>query len=871
MSSCSTTCNFCGKKFDRYFNLQRHLTETKNTPCSIMNKNADRSNDYESSSSDDDKIPYIISGNPSLPPVNDNNSISDTDSNADDEIPYLFHRNPPLGTIPSLSNSTEHYQNNRNRNERSRDSCSNSSQSFFQPLAVQYDQNQYSGDEDVHSDSDQHSGNDDVHSDSDSESDRFSIVDSSCSDADDAHENNVYYAESYAQSYLAHITNNQFMDTYNSNDSNSSLAEYSDSSNISSQEHSHDNNSVNSDFSMMNTEHLLEDNSSLSDASQQSDEANENEPIDPVEAKLLMLMTKFSIPLHAYPKFIKWGKECKESSGYNFDRPTSFGSTIKKLTSHKSMQHNKPRIVDVTVEGAPTCTVHAFPFLMNIRKLLSNKDVMSKSVFNYDGRRSYYGEINSGKWWQMAEADLNNRLEYFNISSREHHHVAPIILFIDATHCDRNGRLKAEPVLCSLGNISLQERKKPSAWFFLGLLPSKNLTSAERKKAKQGRGLRSAYIKLYHECLREIFKELIQIQKQDRQTGKGIPCYVAGLGKKYLHFELCFVIGDTVGHDYLCCHYQTYSSSTPKPCRACNIPWDEMDNPEFECTWTNADELYHSIHVCMNNIMNRENVTENREKAQSLSHLLHLPIFHEMFFGASKLGILGATPYEILHMLLLGTLKSSLKCLYSFVEVINTPNGSFKKELFDSSEFERRVRIISQHSKRQSDREMPRMSFNSGVTTLAGIQGQEYVGLSILTIAALPGMLKDRNIEKQFASLLWTGIVLYSKATRDKFPYIELARSESGGDLAFHKCVADYIKQYVTTCGKQREIQSPKTGTKQQKIHGLTHLSKQIELYGSAENFNGSYLESHLKSFIKHPAKRTRKTHSYFSSDLINR
>ena len=93
MSSCSTTCNFCGKKFDRYFNLQRHLTETKNTPCSIMNKNADRSNDYESSSSDDDKIPYIISGNPSLPPVNDNNSISDTDSNADNEIPYLFHRN----------------------------------------------------------------------------------------------------------------------------------------------------------------------------------------------------------------------------------------------------------------------------------------------------------------------------------------------------------------------------------------------------------------------------------------------------------------------------------------------------------------------------------------------------------------------------------------------------------------------------------------------------------------------------------------------------------------------------------------------------------------------------------------------------------
>ena len=331
MSSCSTTCIFCGKKFDRHFNLQRHLTETKNTPCSVMNKNADRSNDCESSSSDDDKTPCVMSGNPSQPPVNDNNSMSDTDSNADDEIPCLFHRNPPLGTVPSLSNSTEHCQNNGKRNETSCDSCSNSSQSFFQPSPVQHDQNQHSGDEDVHSDSDQHSGNDDVHSDSDSESDRFSIVDSSCSDADDAHENNVYCAESCAQSHLAHIANNQFVDTCNGNDSDSSLAECSDSLNISSQEHSHDNNSANSDF-MMNAGHLFEENSSLSDASQGTEESNENEPMDPVEAKLLMLMTKFSAPSHACPKFIKWGKECKESSGCNFDRPTSFGSTTKKLT-----------------------------------------------------------------------------------------------------------------------------------------------------------------------------------------------------------------------------------------------------------------------------------------------------------------------------------------------------------------------------------------------------------------------------------------------------------------------------------------------------------------------------------------------------------
>eukprot|EP00972_Heterocapsa_arctica_P009728 1431986-Heterocapsa_arctica.AAC.1 len=53
-------------------------------------------------------------------------------------------------------------------------------------------------------------------------------------------------------------------------------------------------------------------------------------------------------------------------------------------------------------------------------------------------------------------------------------------------------------------------------------------------------------------------------------------------------------------------------------------------------------------------------------------------------------------------------------------------------------EIERRIRVLSMHSKRQSDRDMPRASFNKGVSQLSGIQGQEYVGLSLLTIAALP-------------------------------------------------------------------------------------------------------------------------------------
>eukprot|EP00957_Ditylum_brightwellii_P194312 14798690-Ditylum_brightwellii.AAC.1 len=98
---------------------------------------------------------------------------------------------------------------------------------------------------------------------------------------------------------------------------------------------------------------------------------------------------------------------------------------------------------------------------------------------------------------------------------------------VGAIHCDHNGRLQAEPVLCSIGNINLQMRKDPSAWFSLGLLPMKMLTPAKRKATKKGHGLRSAQQKLYHGCLHLILKELIDLQPDDKENGTGMAVNVA--------------------------------------------------------------------------------------------------------------------------------------------------------------------------------------------------------------------------------------------------------------------------------------------------------------------------------------------------------
>jgi len=84
--------------------------------------------------------------------------------------------------------------------------------------------------------------------------------------------------------------------------------------------------------------------------------------------------------------------------------------------------------------------------------------------------------------------------------------------------------------------------------------------------------------------------------------------------------------------------------------------------------------------------------------------------------------------------------------------------------------------------------------------------------------------------------------------------------------------IKDYIRLFNDIVGPQRLIESPTVGNNIVKLHCTLHFpTDQLPTHGSAMNSCGSALESHLKTFIKQPAARTRKTHTEFASDLVNR
>jgi hypothetical protein len=172
-----------------------------------------------------------------------------------------------------------------------------------------------------------------------------------------------------------------------------------------------------------NNEYIQSHNINFINNGDDSTTVTSNEPIHIVEAKLLHLITQYTIPLHTYGKFMSWEKLCQTTS-FEFNTTSNFANTIKKLTTHKSMSHNIPLLAEIKVDNLPAVFVRKFSFLQNIKHLCKSKTLMKSSVWRYNQNNTTYSEINTGSWWLNAEQALFSRLTYFDIHDHsQHQHV----------------------------------------------------------------------------------------------------------------------------------------------------------------------------------------------------------------------------------------------------------------------------------------------------------------------------------------------------------------------------------------------------------------------------------------------------------------
>jgi hypothetical protein len=128
------------------------------------------------------------------------------------------------------------------------------------------------------------------------------------------------------------------------------------------------------------------------------------------------------------------------------------------------------------------------------------------------------------------------------------------------------------------------------------------------------------------------------------------------------------VIGDTKGHDDMCCHYNCHSSTIARMVHDCNIPQSSGDNPMFRCAFVEQASITEVVEAAMNAVDNRlvGQITDARNSCQNISQHLVRSVFWDIQGDGSKYGIFASLPWEMLHLFYLGIMKYMLHALFNY-------------------------------------------------------------------------------------------------------------------------------------------------------------------------------------------------------------
>ena len=178
-------------------------------------------------------------------------------------------------------------------------------------------------------------------------------------------------------------------------------------------------------------------------------------------------MQKYSIQASCCPLFIKWGQEAVRSGYFNMKPLRTFQSCMSKLMKNSIAYYAKLFHKDIRISDLSIARVSYFLFIQNIQHLLQDEYLMEDdSNYAYNGNSNSFADPNTSTCWKNAEKHMNTILDLHDIRDRANIYLCPIVLFIDGSHCDRNGRLQAEHVLCLIGHINMEKRTKPRACIF---------------------------------------------------------------------------------------------------------------------------------------------------------------------------------------------------------------------------------------------------------------------------------------------------------------------------------------------------------------------------------------------------------------------
>ena len=600
-------------------------------------------------------------------------------------------------------------------------------------------------------------------------------------------------------------------------------------------------------------------------------------PEEKVQLDLLQTLGKLGAPMKAYEAVMQW-KNRSVRSGYVFREEAiqSRKTVLSRVTKRLNRGELKPvwetlhlPYTDVTVRVAYFNAMAVFSDLLSCKLLNCDANYIFDGDWNED--LDPYAVPNG-----IIIGDLNTGRSYLKTHRKYCKNPNDMLLAcplaMDKTVCDVGGagRLSLEPITIQYGLVKFDVRKKHDAMRVLGYV---HCMKAKPVQAEGGDSTvrPNAPFPMYDRCSDACWKVNeyhMQVDFILRRSGyldlqeKGIKWNIQYRGKSYptvLHPFVPFIIGDTEGHDGLCGHYRSRTANVAQLCRTCECPTMKMG-------WSKGRSFPKRTPSNINRLVRSRSFDVLQSKSQ---HLLANAFDNIRFGSHSDRGIFGACPAEILHLMMLGWFKYTVR---SFFRQIGEKTIACRK-------YVRLCLDISSQLGRQSDREIPRITTND-FSSASNIPGHEYAGVLLIMLLAFEtsryGEIFDRS-----------RLLAVHRGQKDKRPghdnFIADWKLLLSSLLEWwawmkqpqisrkHAQRSKYATAYLLRLLKSVAPNFDGMKNNTVKTHLVLHMADDIQDFGVPEVFNSAYAESAHIPIAKKTVRNTQKRNATFELQAAQR
>ena len=197
-----------------------------------------------------------------------------------------------------------------------------------------------------------------------------------------------------------------------------------------------------------------------------------------------------------------------------------------------------------------------------------------------------------------------------------------------------------------------------------------------------------------------------------------------------LRCPLAFVIGDAKSGDMLCGRYGGYN--TRRISRHCHVRLKQCNDPEHVCCWVSQNNIDRITDEALpadsasdlNNPNSSPHTRANlqkdaRKKLHRMSQHCHRSAFRDVCFGIPGRGIVDATPTDLMHAFLEGSLKYALRIFFDNVPPSVKAQVDFLvDEIFGNLRSSEKANML-------------RTNFTHGMSNLTMITADEWAGMAM--------------------------------------------------------------------------------------------------------------------------------------------